>query len=117
MARAENDVAGLWRLFLDKFMFILYRNNIGFDKINKVKYGLKKGSGDYIGYRSIIITPDMVGKRIARFTSVETKAGTDMSDDQLDWHDAVLAAGGISIIARGSAPEQLPDCPLPDAGA
>lgn len=115
MARAENDVANLWRYFLDAFSFILYRNNIGFDKINKVKYGLKNGSGDWIGYQSIIITPEMVGKKIARFASIETKANSDVEEDQFEWHNAVLAAGGISIIARGKPPEQLPECPLPDA--
>lgn len=115
MARAETDVANRWRYFLDGFKFIIFRNNVGFDKINKVRYGLKVGSGDWIGYQSIIITPDMVGKRIARFASVETKAATDVSDEQFKWHDAVLAAGGISIIARGKPPEQLPECPLPAA--
>ncbi len=115
MARAENDIANLWRFLLDQFQFIIFRNNIGFDKLNKVKYGLKKGSGDWIGWQTIVITPDMVGKKIARFASVETKAESDMSEDQFKWHNAVIAAGGISIIARGKPPEKLPECPLIEA--
>ncbi len=114
MARAENDVTNIVRLALDKLAFILFRNNIGFDAVKKVKYGLKIGSGDWIGWQSIIITQDMVGKRIARFASVEMKAETDANEDQEKWLMAVREAGGIAFIARGlqSIP---PDLSLPDA--
>lgn len=70
--------------------------------------GLLKGSGDGIGWRTITITPDMVGQRVAVFLSVETKTPKGkLRDEQQVWHRNVRAAGGISIIAR--SPEQAHD--------
>jgi hypothetical protein len=37
---------------------------------------LCKGSADLIGYRTITITPDMVGQQVAVFTSIEVKTPT-----------------------------------------
>lgn len=67
--------------------------------------GLIKGSGDAIGWTSITITPEMVGRRLAVFTSVETKVPKTgrLEPDQRNWHAQVLAAGGYSIIARSEA--------------
>ncbi|EOH1034931.1 hypothetical protein ACLMYS_003906 [Salmonella enterica] len=60
------------------------------------------GTADLNGWTSIIITPEMVGQRIAVFTSVETKrsAGGRISPDQLKWSDLVTNAGGIALIAN-----------------
>lgn len=70
--------------------------------------GLMEGSADGIGWRTITITPDMVGQRVAVFLSVEAKSGTGrLSKEQKVWHNNVLAAGGISIVAR--CPEQAHD--------
>lgn len=60
------------------------------------------GVGDLIGWRSVLITPDMVGCRVAVFTSLEAKRADGkgrVSDDQRRWRDVVLAAGGIAGIA------------------
>ena len=67
--------------------------------------GLVKGSGDAVGWTSLIITPDMVGRRIAVFTSIETKVPDTgrLSPEQRNWHTQVQAAGGYSIIARDEA--------------
>lgn len=69
--------------------------------------GLMKGSGDGIGWSTITITPDMVGRQMAVFTSAEAKRskGGRVSEDQQRWHDNVQAAGGISAIVRN--PEDL----------
>jgi hypothetical protein len=47
----------------------LWRNNIGlaFYQGKYVQYGLAPGSGDLIGFRSVTITPEMVGQRVAVF--------------------------------------------------
>ena len=37
----------------------------------KITYGLQPGSGDRIGYTELVITPDMVGRKVAVFTSIE----------------------------------------------
>lgn len=67
--------------------------------------GLIKGSGDAIGWTTIVVTADMVGQRLAVFTSVETKVPVTgrMSTEQRTWHGQVTAAGGYSIIARSEA--------------
>jgi len=64
--------------------------------------GLIKGSGDAIGWTTVEITPDMVGRRLAVFTSVETKVPDTgrLSPEQRNWHAQVQAAGGYSVIAR-----------------
>ena len=68
--------------------------------------GLIKGAGDGIGWRTIQITPDMVGQKIAVFVSVEAKYGSGkLEPDQRTWDKNVRDAGGISIVAR--SPDQL----------
>lgn len=71
-----------------------------------VDFGLQKGSGDAIGWHTITITKDMVGRRVAVFVSLETKTKSGrVSAEQLNWHQQVQAAGGISVIIRD--PSQL----------
>lgn len=64
--------------------------------------GLFKGSGDLIGWRSIEITPDMVGQRVAVFASIEVKPpkGGRITKEQVEWAEKVVAAGGFGGIAR-----------------
>lgn len=63
--------------------------------------GLCKGSADLIGWRSVEITPDMVGQRVAVFAGVEVKTETGrQSPEQRQFIAQVLAAGGIAGIAR-----------------
>lgn len=63
--------------------------------------GLCKGSHDIIGWHTVEITPDMVGQKIAVFTSIEAKDthGRE-TKEQAAFGKAVQAAGGISGIAR-----------------
>ena len=66
-----------------------------------VTFGLARGSADLIGWRTITITPDMVGQQIAVFTSIEVKTPTGrVRPDQTAWLGAVQAAGGIAGVAR-----------------
>jgi len=69
--------------------------------------GLMKGSGDGIGWSTVTITPEMVDRKVAVFTSAEAKAssGGRVSKDQQTWHENVQKAGGISVIVR--EPEDL----------
>lgn len=65
------------------------------------RYGLQPGSGDLIGWTEIIITPEMIGQKIAVFTSVEIKTKNDrMSEKQKLWFRAVKRSGGISEIHK-----------------
>lgn len=59
--------------------------------------GLCEGSGDLIGWESRVVTPEMVGTRVAVFASLEAKEGRGvMRGNQKNWRDQVLAAGGIA---------------------
>jgi hypothetical protein len=82
----------------------LYRNNCGVLRDHRgvpVSYGLQTGSSDLIGWRSITITPEMIGQRIAVFCSIEVKSTTGrVRQEQQQWLDAVTAAGGIAGVAR-----------------
>lgn len=82
----------------------MFRNNVGGLKDEHgrfVAFGLHQGSGDLIGWRSVEITPDMVGRRLAVFTSIEVKTPTGrLRTDQANWQAQVEDAGGIAIVAR-----------------
>lgn len=63
------------------------------------RYGLIKGAGDRIGFKEVEVTQEMVGSKVAVFTSIEIKADGDrIGLDQLIWHFNVLISGGISRI-------------------
>jgi hypothetical protein len=66
-----------------------------------VQFGLARGSADLIGYRTVTITPDMVGQRVAVFTRLEVKTPTDrIRPEQANWQRAVASAGGIAAVVR-----------------
>jgi len=66
-----------------------------------VTFGLAKGSADLIGWRTITVTPAMVGTRLAIFTSIEVKVPKGrIRPEQQAWIEAVHHAGGIAGIAR-----------------
>lgn len=97
----------------------LHRNNVGVlpDRTGRpVRYGLANDSaavnaavksGDLIGWRPIIITPDHVGLCIAQFVSRECKpvgwryTGTDRERAQLAWAQLVVNAGGDAAFCNG----------------
>lgn len=62
----------------------------------------RNGTSDLIGWTTMTITPDMVGRRVAVFTAIETKAsgGGVKRDAQKDFIANVLAAGGRAGFAR-----------------
>jgi hypothetical protein len=68
----------------------------------RIAYGLAVGSSDLVGWRPVVITPDMVGKTIAQFVSVEckTKAYGKTTPEQDTWMDNVAQAGGAAFLAR-----------------
>jgi hypothetical protein len=82
----------------------LFRNNTGTlrDQHGRpVQFGLCKGSADLIGWRTVTVTPDMVGTQVAVFLSIEVKTPTGrLRPEQQQWLDVVQAAGGIAGVAR-----------------
>ena len=83
----------------------LFRNNTGTLPDPRtgrpVEFGLARGSADLIGFRTITITPEMVGQRVAVFTSIEVKTPTGrLSEAQSNWMGLISGAGGIAGVAR-----------------
>ena len=81
----------------------LFRNNTGAlkDQTGRlVRYGLCTGSSDLIGFRSLEITPDMVGTTVAQFVAIEVKDRTKPTPEQEAFIAMVQAAGGLAGIAR-----------------
>ncbi|MEQ1890736.1 MAG: VRR-NUC domain-containing protein [Alphaproteobacteria bacterium] len=63
--------------------------------------GLCVGSSDTIGWAMSVVTPEMVGHRIAIFLAVECKArGGRLSLDQSRFLSNVNKSGGIGMIHR-----------------
>jgi hypothetical protein len=66
-----------------------------------VRFGLHVGSGDWIGVHRVKITPDMVGKEIGQFVSIEIKSGKGKeSDEQKNWKRFIKWMGGIAETVR-----------------
>lgn len=86
----------------------LFRNNVGSLQAKDgrfVQFGLHPGSADLIGWRTVTITPDMVGKQVAVFASVEVKTENGrVKPEQQNWLDQVEKAGGLAVVAR--SPEE-----------
>jgi hypothetical protein len=86
---------------------VLYRNRRGMVRLqngNMMPIGLgPNGTGDLIGYLTITITPDMVGRKVAVFSMIESKTSTGtLEDHQRDRILEVRDAGGISGCARSA---------------
>lgn len=63
--------------------------------------GLCVGSSDVIGWTPVVITPDMVGARVAVFTALEVKTGRlKATEEQERFIEAVRAGGGIAGVVR-----------------
>lgn len=106
VANAETDLQQRIRLALGTQPDLrIFRNQVGSLPDPRtgrlVTFGLARGSADLIGWRTITITPDMVGRRIAVFTSIEVKTPTGrLTPAQHAWLGAARAAGGIAGVAR-----------------
>ena len=98
----------------------IFRNNVGtgwtgskiihqgsrviIENPRPLQAGLCQGSSDLIGWTTVEITPEMVGKKVALFTAVEVKTQTGrISDDQANFIQRVREAGGIAGEARSEA--------------
>jgi hypothetical protein len=114
---SEARVQSLVRLEAPRFGVTLWRNNVGVlvDTTGRpVRYGLandsrqlnaKLKSGDLIGWRTVTVTPGMVGLKLAVFVSRECKpegwrfTGSPHERAQQAWIDIINAAGGDAAFA------------------
>ena len=76
----------------------------------RVAYGLHVGSSDLIGWNSLLITQEHVGRRLAIFSALEVKkpgGRHPVTADQQTFIAAVLAAGGYAGAVTNAAQARL----------
>lgn len=77
------------------------RGDVILSEARPVQFGLAEGSGDLIGGKVVTVTPDMVGKPLLVFLSIETKTDKGrLSAEQKNWIQFVQLFGGIAGVAR-----------------
>lgn len=113
----ESEILKLIHLTLSKLKVTIFRSNTGLGWVGKVVHqdasqiiladprplhaGLTNGSSDLIGWQSVTVTAEMVGKKIAIFTAVEVKGPTGrLTNDQKNFIHQVREAGGVAFMAR-----------------
>ena len=104
--KAVKDLVFQWFKFREGFSYAPVQNGLGVH-----------GVPDRLGVIPIIVTPEMVGKRIGLFVSVESKRPSrrgekdgGMSKHQVLFQEAVRAAGGVSICCDSEEDLRLLDC-------
>ena len=71
-----------------------------------VRFGLHPGCPDLIGWRSVTITPDMVGQTVAVFAGIEVKQPKGkhpVTPDQRHFLDVMAKAGALGGVATNPA--------------
>ena len=101
---SEHEIQQRIRLACGRGPVRLWRNNSGalVDQQGRlVRFGLAKGSSDLIGLRTLEITPDLVGQRIAQFVALEIKTARGVvSPEQRAFLQLVEQLGGLAAICR-----------------
>lgn len=110
MANPETQLQQRIRLSCSRGRARLFRNNVGALRDattgRLIRFGLQPGSGDLIGWRSVVIGPEHLGRQLAQFVSVEVKApgqARRARPDQRAWQQQVTAAGGLACIVDSEA--------------
>lgn len=122
MAQQETNISHKTELAVSDLGFAMLRNNTGVfyaikdhgfkrnqafvNLLNKffrrVQAGLGKGTSDLIGWRTVEVTQDMVGKRIAIFAALEIKTDKGRaSPEQIQFVNQVREEGGIAEFVKG----------------
>ena len=113
----ERDIQNRILVALSRCGATVFRQNTGMGwvgtVVHKGKYrliledyrplhaGLCKGSSDIIGWRPLIITPEMVGQRVAVFVAVEVKSAAGRATQaQKNFIRVVKEDGGLADVAR-----------------
>ena len=106
MANSETKLQQEIRLALGTIPSLrLFRNQVGQLPDPRtgrcVQFGLAKGSSDLVGFKTIKITPEMIGQEVAQFVSIEIKTERGkLTEVQQNWLQKVKSSGGIVGVAR-----------------
>ena len=112
MAADESNIANRCMIHASELGCMLGKNVRGmFQTLGKNPRKMKAGwmipaSPDLIGHHSIVVTPSMVGKRVAIAMYVEVKTNDGVvAREQQHFIDNAIKAGAITGVAR--SPQQL----------
>ena len=113
---SEHEIQQRIRLACGRGAVRLWRNNTGalVDQQGRfVRFGLCKGSSDLIGLRSLEVTPELVGQRLAQFVALEVKAAQGvLSPEQRAFLRLLMQLGGGAAACRSvEEAEQLHAAP------
>lgn len=68
-----------------------------------VTFGLSPGSPDLVGWKTVEVTADMIGQRLAVFVGIEVKMpGEKPRADQAHWLAQLEQAGGVAGVATST---------------
>ena len=100
----EHEIQQRIRLACGRGAVRLWRNNTGalVDQQGRfVRFGLCKGSSDLIGLRSLEITTELVGLRLAQFVALEIKTAQGvLRPEQQAFLRLVQQLGGVAAVCR-----------------
>ena len=115
---SEHDIQNKIRLAIgEKQAAIIFRANVGegwngriiskvgdkitLDNAHRISTGLPRGFPDLFGLKTVTITPEMVGKKIAVFVFIEVKKnGGKATENQKHLHSFLQNAGAVGGIAH-----------------
>ena len=101
----ETDIVKEIQVGLGKLRSVrLFRNNVGLYRNPNgqvVRFGLCTGSSDLVGWTTVKITPQMIGRDVAIFTCCEVKKPKEKpTPEQEAFISVVQSAGGIAFVAH-----------------
>jgi hypothetical protein len=99
----RNNVGQAWQGRVQKFTrpktVTVGPNDVLLRNARPVRFGLCTGSSDTIGWRPVVITPEMVGQTVAVFMALEVKTkGVATTKEQQSFIQAVNKSGGIAAV-------------------
>ena len=119
----EQQIQTRWLLNISRRPDVrMFRNNVGtgwqgqvvskdlgavvIQNARPLHAGLCVGSSDLIGWKTVTITPDMVGQQVAMFVAAEVKTATGrLTGEQQNFLNKVRDAGGLAVVIRSENQE------------
>lgn len=92
----RNTVGGAWQ----GGNFTISNGKLVSGAARYITFGLAPGSSDLIGPHSMLVTPAMVGERIAIFAAVEVKKKARRTPEQIRFVETMLSLGALAGFAR-----------------
>lgn len=100
----RNNTGQAWQGTSKKFVTEKGRRYLILYDPRPVDAGLCEGSSDLIGWKTVTITPEMIGTEVAVFTAIEVKKEIKsvVSESQLNFLTVIRKMGGVAGLARSA---------------